>query len=62
MQNFKTRMNKVENKLHPAGEQIVITGGSKEEVDRKEEEYLKHGNPHATIVRVVREEIEKDPI
>ena len=59
MQKLKTRVNRIENKLHPSGEQIVIIGESKEELDRKQEEYLKHGNPHAIIVRVITEKIDK---
>lgn len=55
MERLKGKINRIENKLHPSGEQVVHVGGSQEEVDRKEEEYLKHGNPYATIVRIVHE-------
>ena len=54
-------MNRIENKVHPSEELVVIAGHSEEEVDGKLEEYLKHGNPQAILIRIVAAKIDKCP-
>jgi len=62
MGHLKNRLNRIENKLHPSGEPVIITGSSTEELEKKEKEYLESGgNPHATLIRIVATKIDKCP-
>jgi len=62
MERLKSRLNRIETKLHPPGEPVIITGSSTEEVDRKMEEFIEGGgDPHATIIRIVAAKINKRP-
>ena len=61
MRHLKNRLSRIENKLHPPREPVIITGHSEEDVDRKLEEYLKHGNPDATLIRIIATKIDKCP-
>ena len=60
MEKLRNRLNRIEGKLHPPGEPVVITGHSKKEVKRKEREYLERGgNPDVTLIRIVATKIDK---
>ena len=62
MEKLRNRLNRIEGKLRPPGEPVIITGHSKKEVKRKEREYLeREGNPDGVIVRLVAAKINKRP-